>query len=214
MGFIRPLKKRRVWYPDALAPVFAALLCIAVYPIAKYESDRDAPDHPQQAGKPVNAYAIAAHIAGARVAALAGDPRTAQAHVQVIAHEVARSARMPDVSRPINHEAARTAVRALPGVRSSVWLDAANFVVMVDGAQNRSMSMIDRVCVALQPLGDTLAVVVNLEDVTAKNGDAAEALSRNCQLPEGQRAFLQAKRQVEVVAPELRRTFKAQQVRN
>ena len=54
---------------------------------------------------------------------------------------------------------------------------------------------------------------MNLEDVTATNGDAAMTLSRNCQLPEGERAFLQAKRQVDVVAPELRRTFKTQQVR-
>jgi hypothetical protein len=50
------------------------------------------------------------------------------------------------------------------------------------------MAMIDRVCVALEPLGDTLAVVVNLQDATAKNGDEAITLSRNCQLPEGQNA--------------------------
>jgi hypothetical protein len=75
------------------------------------------------------------------------------------------------------------------------------------------MAMIDRVCVALEPLGDTLAVVVNLQDATAKNGDEAMTLSRNCQLPEGQRAFLQAKRQVDVVSPELRAQFKDQQVK-
>ena len=125
----------------------------------------------------------------------------------------ARSARLPDVNRPIDHEAARAAVRLLAGVRSAIWLDQTNFVVMVNGAELRSMDMIDRVCLALEPLGDTLAVVVNLQDVTAKDPDAAMTLSRNCQLAEGQRAILQAKRQVDVVAPELRRTFKAQQQR-
>jgi len=120
-------------------------------------------------------------------------------------------ARRPESKNEPDPFFARTAVRPLPGVRSTVWLDAANFVVMVDGAQHRSMDMIDRVCLALEPLGDTLAVVVNVQDVTAKNPDGAMTLSRNCQLPEGQRAFMQAKRQVDVASPELRRTFRAQQ---
>ena len=82
---------------------------------------------------------------------------------------------------------------------------------MVEGSQYRSMVMIDQVCVALEPLGDTLAVVVNVQDVTAQHADGATTLSRNCQLPEGQRAFLQRKRQVDVVAPEVRAQFKDQQ---
>lgn len=57
---------------------------------------------------------------------------------------------------------------------------------MVGGQRHRSMEMIDRVCVALAPSGDTLAVVVNVPDVTAKNGDEAETLSRNRQLAEGE----------------------------
>ncbi|MFM2288983.1 MAG: hypothetical protein RL684_2126, partial [Pseudomonadota bacterium] len=47
-------------------------------------------------------------------------------------------------------------------------------------------------------------MVVNVQDATAKNGDEAITLSRNCQLPEGERAFMQAKRQVDVGAPEVR----------
>jgi hypothetical protein len=120
---------------------------------------------------------------------------------------------MPHPRRPIDHETARATVRPIDGVRSSLWLDRENFVVMVAGQQRRTMDMIDRVCVALEPLGDTLAVVVNVRDVTAKNGDEAETLSRNCQLPEGQRAFLQAKREVDVVAREVRERFKRMQQR-
>jgi len=209
---VGPFRKRRSAWRYALAPVVAAVLSGIVYIDAKHERAERA-QHPPQAGQPINGFAVAAHVAGARAAAFVGDTRTAQAHVQAVTHDLMRSMRVPDPSRPIDHEAARAAVRPLSGVRSAVWLDADNFVVMVDGAEQRSMETIDRVCLALEPLGDTLTVVVNLEDVTATNGDAAMTLSRNCQLPEGQRAFLQAKRQVDVVEPELRRTFKTQQVR-
>jgi hypothetical protein len=118
---------------------------------------------------------------------------------------------MPDVTRPVDHEAARMAAKTVPGVRTALWLDRENFVVMVEGSQYRSMAMIDQVCIALESLGDTLGVVVNVQDMTAQHADAATTLSRNCQLPEGQRAFLQAKRQVDVVSPELRAQFKGQQ---
>jgi hypothetical protein len=126
--------------------------------------------------------------------------------------EYLRQASVPDVTRPVDHEAARMAAKAVPGVRTALWLDRENFVVMVDGSQYRSMAMIDQVCVALEPLGDTLAVVVHVQDVTAQHADGATTLSRNCQLPEGQRAFLQRKRQVDMVAPEVRARFKDQQV--
>jgi hypothetical protein len=179
---------------------------------APFRQQRAAAARPQQAGQPIDPYATAAHIAGARADLLVGDARGAEAHVNAVANDMLRSARVPDVSRPIDHEAARTAVRALEGVRSAIWLDAANFIVMVDGADRRSMATIDRVCRALDPLGDTLAVVVGVQDATAKTPDAATTLSRNCRLPQGQLAFLQAKRQVDVVAPELRSTFRKQQL--
>jgi hypothetical protein len=192
-----------------IAIVVAFVISVLGYPLIKKSGAE--PQRPQQAGQRINPYVAASHIASARVNVLAGDTRGAEAHVNALAHDLARSARVPDTARPIDHEAARAAVRPLSGVRSAIWLDAANFVVMVDGAQHRSMDMIDRVCLALEPLGDTLAVVVNLEDVGATNPDAATTLSRNCQLPGAQRAFLQANRQVDVVAPALGRTFKAQQ---
>jgi len=101
----------------------------------------------------------------------------------------------------------------MPGVLSAIWLDADNLAVMVGGQEYRDMDMVNRICVALEPLGDTLGVVVNLQDATARNGDEATTLSRNCQLPEGQRALLQVKRQVDVVAPEVRGQFKEMQKR-
>lgn len=206
---------RRHGLPRAILFTVLATICAYGATACQQRTSEQAAERqtPQQAGQPVNPYATAAHIAGARAALLVGDSRAAEDHLHAMTHDFSRSMRIADAARPIDHEAARAAVRPLPGVRTAVWLDTANFVVMVDGQQHRSFDMIDRVCLALEPLGDTLAVVVNVQDVTAKNPDAATTLSRNCQLPEGQRALLQAKRQVDVVSPELRRQFKEMQRR-
>jgi len=168
---------------------------------------------PHQAGQPLSPLVTAAHIVAARADVMTGDADGAKAHVDAIAHDLMRSARVADVTRPIDHEAARAAVRSLQGVRSAIWLDQANLAVMVAGAADRSMATIDRVCDALAPLGDTLAVVVHVQNAAATTADDATTLSRNCQLPEGQLAFMQRKRGIDVVPPELRRTFKAQQAR-
>jgi len=136
------------------------------------------------------------------------DPHTVEEPVRAY---LRRAGNLPDASRPVDREAARLAMRSVAGVRSSLWLDRENFVVMVDGQRHRTMRMIDRICAALEPLGDTLAVVVNLQDVTAQSPDDATTLSRNCQLPEGERAYAQRNRQVDVVSPRLRATFKKQQ---
>ncbi len=190
-----------------------SIVVVFVLTAVGYAPVRDRAARPEQAGQPLNPLATAAHIAAARVDAVAGDAAGAKAHVDAIAHDLMRSARVPDVARPIDREAARAAVRPLPGVRSVIWLDSANLAVMVDGAPNRTMATVDRVCETIAPLGDTLALVVHVQDAGAKTADAATTLSRNCQLPEGQLAFLQKKREVDVLSPDLRRTFKAQQAR-
>ena len=193
------------------------LFCLGLAALAVAACERQAANErvveprPQQAGQPVNPVKLAAHLHAARVAAVTGNSKAAEEHIKTVATDLTRSARMPDPYRPIGHEAARLAVRSIEGIRTSLWLDRENFVVMVGGQQHRTMQMIDRVCVALEPLGDTLAVVVNVQEVTWKNGDEAETLSRNCQLPEGQRAFLQVKREVDVVSPEVREQFKRMQ---
>lgn len=169
---------------------------------------------PQQAGQPVDPYKVAGHVTAARASAALGDSEKAEAHIKAIANDITRSARMPDSTRPIDPESARAVVRPIPGVRSSVWMDRENLIVMVGGPNHRSLDMIDTVCLALEPLGDTLAVVVNVQDVTATTPDAATTLSRNCQLPEGQRAFMQKKREVDVVSKEMRDAFEKQQGRN
>ena len=169
------------------------------------------PRKPEQAGQPINPVKTVAHIAGARLAAVTGDQKAAEAHVRAIGDDLRRITRVPDVHRPIHRESARVAVRPLPGVKSAIWMDHENLIVMVDGQRYRTMEMIDAVCLALEPLGDTLAVVVNLQDATTRNGDEAMTLPRNCQLEEEQRAFMQKKRQVDVVDRETREAFKKMQ---
>lgn len=170
-----------------------------------------APRKPQQAGQPLDPIKTAAHITATRVAAATGNSQEAEVHVRAIADDLRRSASVPDVLRPIDRESARGAVRPLPGVKSVVWMDHDNLIVMVDGQRYRNMAMIDEVCLALEPLGDTLAVVVNVQDAMARNGDEAMTLSRNCQLPEGQRAAFQKKRQIDVVDRQTREAFKSMQ---
>lgn len=172
---------------------------------------RAAASAPQEAGQPLNPLDVAKRVAAVRAARLTGNQRAVQANMQAFNDDFRRSIRLPDPSRPINHEAARAAVRPLAGVRSSVWIDQSNLIVMVNGAQYRNMATIDRVCNALAPLGDTLAVVVNLQDVTATTSQGADTLSRNCQLPEGQRALMQRNRKIDVLDPATRRAFEAEQ---
>jgi hypothetical protein len=193
--------------------IAAAVACTALSGCTEAPGDGTAETtrRPPQAGRPVDPLATAGHLAAIDAAALTGDQRAVQAHMQGMQKDMMRAMRVPDASRPIDHEAARAAVRPLPGVRSSIWIDRGNLLVMVAGSRYRSMDTIDRICLALEPLGDTLAVVINLQDVTATTFEGADTLSRNCQLAEGERALLQPKRRVDVLDPELRRVFQAQQ---
>lgn len=197
---------------NGFAAVAGVILAVALVSCSKQESApvAQAPHAPPPAAA-TDAQKMAGHIIAARAAAITGDQRAVQQNVQALSDDMRRAMRVPDPARPINHESARAAVGAMQGTRAVAWLDNANMLVMVGGKEYRSMVMIDRICSALEPLGDTLAVVVNVQDATAKNSDDAATLSRNCQLPEGQRAFAQPKRQIDVVDPEVRRAFKAQQ---
>ena len=166
---------------------------------------------PQRAGEPMPVAETAARMAKARVAAVTGDREAMRKEIDGMSKDMLRSMKMPDPSRRIDRERAREAARTVANVRSAVWLDASNLLVMVGSHDARSEATIDAVCLALEPLGDTLAVVVNVQNAAARNGDEAETLSRNCQLAQGDRAFLQPERQVDVLSPKLRAQVRDQQ---
>lgn len=169
------------------------------------------PARPTQAGQAVNPVETAARMAALRASAVMGDQKGVQRHMNAMHADLMRSMKVPDASRAIHKEAARTAARQVPGVRSVVWVDANNLLAIVERNELRSYQTIDDICLKLEPLGDTLAVVVNLQSGAARNGDEMEVLSRNCQLAPGDRAFLHRPRQLDVVDPEIRRQHRANQ---
>ena len=163
------------------------------------------------AGKGTNPLTTIGHLAGIETAGLTGNQRAMRGHVEAMHKNLMRDTHLADPGRSINPEAARAAVRPLGGVQSAVWIDRANLLVLVGGGLYRSMDTIDRICDALGPPGDTLAVVVNVQDVMATTSEAADTLSRNCQLAAGELALFQRKRQMDVLDPDVRRVFLRQQ---
>lgn len=164
---------------------------------------------PQQAGQPLDPVTTAERLLLMRGAAVVGDQETATRQFEAMHGDMMRAMRVPDSGRRIDPETARMAVRALNGVRSANWVDRGNLLVRVDGASFRTQRMIDDVCIALEPLGDTLAVVVNLQNAAAANHDEMATLSRNCQLPSGEHAFMQRERQMDVVPEQVRAQHRA-----
>ena len=151
----------------------------------------------------------ATHMARARVAALTGDQAGVQRNMEAMSEDMRRAIRLADPARPINSEAARDIARAMPGVRSANWIDRFNLLVRVEGAHLRSPQTIDELCYRLEPLGDTLAVVVHVQDAAPVKRDGMDTLSRNCQLAEGDQAFMQRPRTVDVLDPVVRGQHRA-----
>lgn len=197
----------RVW-PTAF---LSCCVWVAACSPAPPEGTADTTGQRPSAQRATSPLTTARHLAGIEAAGLTGDQRAMRAHVDTMHKEMMRDMHLADPSRPINPEAARAAVRPLQGVQSVVWIDRSNLLVLVGGNQYRSMTTIDRICRSLEPLGDTLSVVVNVQDVLATTSEGADTLSRNCQLGAGERAMFQRKRQVDVLDPEVRRVFRGQQ---
>ena len=159
---------------------------------------------PQQSGQPLDPVRNASHMAGARMAAVMGDQAGVQRNMEGMSEDMRRAMKMADPMRPIDPEAARGIARTMPGVRSANWIDRNNLLVRVEGVGLRSAQTIDELCVRLEPLGDTLAVVVHVQDAAPTSHDGMDTLSRNCQLAEGEQAFMQRARQVDAVDPAIR----------
>ena len=174
------------------------------------DTETPAQRRPQQAGQPMDPLRTAAHMAGARVAAITGDQAGVQRNIEGMSEDMRRAMKMADLMRPINQEAARGIARTMPGVRSANWIDRNNLLVRVDGADLRNQQTIDELCVRLEPLGDTLAVVVHLQNAAPANRDQMDTLSRNCQLAEGDQAFGQRQRSVDALDPMVRAQQRAE----
>src|SRR5690606_8543716 len=182
----------------------AALAGALVSGCGVQDAQRNSEQRPEQAGEPLDPARTAARLAGVRVAAITGDQEGVQRNVHALSEDLRRSMKIPDAGRRIDPEQARHVVLTLPGVRTASWVDRSNLLVRVDGAHLRTQRTIDQVCVALEPLGDTLAVVVHLQNAMARTSEEMDTLPRNCQLAEGDYAFMQRRRGMDVLDPAIR----------
>lgn len=142
-----------------------------------------------------------------------GDQEAVRGQMTAMTDDMLRHMRIPDPARKIPPEPAREAVKAVVGVTTAAWVDQENLLVMVDGAQYRTNGMIDQICMRLEPLGDTLWVNVHLQNRHANSGEELEIISRNCQLPSGESAFMRQQRQLNVVAPNVRAAYQEHRAR-
>lgn len=168
---------------------------------------------PEQAGQPINPLQTAGQLASIRASAMVGDQQGVQDGLKAMNEDFRKAIKLADPARRVDREAARAVLRDLEGLASAVWIDHENLFVLVDRNDLRTQAMIDAICSRLEPLGDTLGVVVNLQSTAARTGDEQATLSRNCQLQPGERAFMQKERQIDVVPAELREQQRRDQAR-
>ena len=166
---------------------------------------------PQQAGQPINPLAVAARMAALEAATVAGNQDEARRQAEGLQDGVRRSMKLANPSRRIDQEAARAVVKAMAGVRSVAWLDRENLLVMIEDDALRSQRTIDAICVGLEPLGDTLGVIVNLKTRAPKTHQERETTSRNCQLAPGDVALFQKVHPTYDPSPEIVAAFRASQ---
>lgn len=169
-------------------------------------SDAAQPEQPrpQQAGQPMDPLRTAGHLASIRGSALVGDQEGVRDGLRAMNEDFRRAIKLADPARRVDREAARAALHGMDGLASAVWLDHENLFVLVARNELRTQAVIDAICIRLEPLGDTLGVVVNLQSTAARTGEEQATLSRNCQLQPGDRAFMQRPRQVDVVPAHIR----------
>lgn len=192
--------------------MMGAVLIGAAMLAACTRSDVDDAPRPARAGAAMDPAKTAASVAAIHAAAIAGDEESIRAQVDSVNDDFRKSIKLADPSRAVDREGARQAARQVEGVRSVAWIDRENLFVIVSTNQARSYATIDRICLALEPLGDTLGVVVSLQSGAATTGDDLAVLTRNCQLEPGDRALLSRARVIDSVDPEVRRQHQANRV--
>ena len=162
---------------------------------------RETPEEPkpERAGQPMSGVEFLARTAATAAASAAGQDDVARAQQQAVYDDFRRAIKLADPARAVNREHAREVARSIEGVRSVAWVDAANLYVIVERNELKTERTIDRICVALAPLGDTLGVVINLQSGAAKTAAELQLLVRNCQLAVGEHAFLHDRRDRNVV---------------
>jgi len=189
-------------------------ICVAIFLPGCGKPEPAEARRPEQAGQAMDPLKTAARIALIRSSAVLGDQEAVRANMEGMQEDFRKSIKLADPARRIDRESARAIAGRVEGVRSVAWIDHENLLAIVSTNEARSYDTIDSICMGLEPLGDTLGVVVNLQSGAARSGDELEILSRNCQLRPGDRAMLQRNRQIDVISPQIRAQHRANQVRS
>jgi hypothetical protein len=126
----------------------------------------------------------ARHMGAIRAAAAAGNDEAMRAGVDAMNTASRQAMRLVDPGRAVDREAARAAVQQLPGVRAAGWIDRTRLLVMTAGGDASAEAMTETVCRRLEPLGDTVGVVVSVQDA-ATSGLPRET-SRSCHSTHGE----------------------------
>jgi hypothetical protein len=168
---------------------------------------------PERAGQPVSGAEFLARTAVTAGASVSGQDGVVRAQQQAVHDDFRRAIKLADPARAVNREQAREVARSIDGVRSVAWVDAANLYVIVERNDLKTEQTVDRICVALEPLGDTLGVVINLQSGEARTGAELQLLVRNCQLAVGEHAFLHDRRDRNVVSDAVWAQHEANQLR-
>lgn len=110
---------------------------------------------------------VARHMGAIRAASAAGDDTAMRAGVDAMNTASRQAMRLVDPGRAVDREAARAAVQQLPGVRAAGWIDRTRLLVIAARGDAGAEAMIDTVCRRLEPLGDTVGVVVSVQGAAA-----------------------------------------------
>ena len=189
--------------------MFAAALMVTCLLTACTKNDDPPARKPQQAGQPMDPVKVAARIAATRAASMTGDQQAVQANMHAMNEDFRKAIKLADPAQRVDRETARAAAKRVPGVRSVAWVDNTHLLAIVSHNEARTYNTIDAICMELEPLGDTLGVVVNLQSGAAISGSELEILSRNCQLAPGDEAMFQTKRQLNAVPADIRAQHRA-----
>jgi hypothetical protein len=129
---------------------------------------------------------IARHMGAIRAATAAGNDTAMRAGVDAMNTASRQAMRLVDPGRSVDREAARAAVQQLPGVRAAGWIDRTRLLAVTARDDVGAEAMIETVCLRLEPLGDTVGVVVSVQDAAA--GGRPRETSRGCQSARGEQA--------------------------
>ena len=159
----------------------------SVQNVAPAADPADATGTAMQADGVTDPATVSRYMTAIRAAAATDDQNTMRANVDAMDQASRQAMRLVDPGRAVDREAARAAVQQLPDVRAAGWIDRTRMLVVVARDDLRNEAMIETVCRRLEPVGDTVGVVVSVQGRAATSGRLPRETGRRCRLAPGER---------------------------